>query len=189
MLMKAEPIFEAVEDVLSDKEPDEEVPIVLMTPQGEKLTHKLVQEFASFKRIVIICGHYEGVDERVREHLVTQEVSIGDYVLSGGELPAFVLCDAISRLIPGVLGSDESAQTDSYADGLLEYPQYTRPPVYRGWEVPEVLLSGHHGNVDKWRRKESLKRTMERRPDLLEGFEYSKADLKLLKEIQNEGDK
>jgi tRNA (guanine37-N1)-methyltransferase len=189
MLMKPEPIFEAVEDVLSDKGPDEEVPIVLMTPQGEKLTHKLVQEFASYKRLVIICGHYEGVDERVREHLVTHEVSIGDYVLSGGELPAFVLCDAISRLIPGVLGSDESAQTDSYADGLLEYPQYTRPPVYRGWEVPEVLLSGHHGNVDKWRRKESLKRTMERRPDLLEGFEYSKADLKLLKEIQNEGDK
>ncbi len=186
MLMKPEPIFEAVEDVLSDKKEGEEIPIILMTPQGKKLSHAMVREFSCYDRLVIICGHYEGFDERVREHLVTHEVSIGDYVLSGGELPALVLCDAISRLVPGVLGSDESAQTDSYADGLLEYPQYTRPPEYRGWKVPDILLSGDHGKVDKWRRKESLRRTMQRRPDLLEGISLSKQDLKLIKEIKEE---
>ncbi len=168
MLLKPEPVFEAVESILADRVPEEEpLAVILMTPQGRLFSQPFAQELTAYRRLLIICGHYEGVDERVRQHLVTHEVSIGDYVLSGGEVPALVLADAVVRLIPGVLGSGESAQTDSHSDGLLEYPQYTRPPEFRGWKVPDILLSGDHGRIARWRRQESLRRTLERRPDLL----------------------
>ena len=187
MLLKPGPIFEAVEGVLADCTPEEGSPaVVLMTPQGEPLKQVTAGALAGYRRLLIICGHYEGVDERVREHLVTHEISIGDYVLSGGELPALVLCDTILRLIPGVLGSDESALTDSHSGGLLEYPQYTRPPEFRGWKVPEVLLSGHHAQIEKWRREQSLRRTLARRPELLADVALTPADKKLLAELENE---
>ncbi len=168
MLLKPEPIFETLEDVLKDRQADEEpIPVILTTPQGKQFSQQLAYQLAEHKRMVIICGHYEGVDDRVREHLVTHEISIGDYVLSGGELPALVIADAVTRLIPGVLGSDESAAGDSHSDGLLEYPQFTRPAEFRGWAVPEILLSGNHAKIAAWRREQSLLKTAERRPDLL----------------------
>jgi tRNA (guanine37-N1)-methyltransferase len=168
MLLKPEPVFEALEDVLKDRRPDEEpVPVILTTPQGKQFSQPLAYRLAEHKRIVILCGHYEGVDDRVRQHIVTEEVSIGDYVLSGGELPALVIADAVVRLLPGVLGSDESAAEDSHSDGLLEYPQFTRPAEFRGWSVPEILLSGNHAKIAVWRREQSLIRTAEQRPDLL----------------------
>jgi tRNA (guanine37-N1)-methyltransferase len=168
MLLKPEPVFEALEDVLKDRRPDEEpVPVILTTPQGKQFSQPLAYRLAEHKRIVILCGHYEGVDDRVRQHIVTEEVSIGDYVLSGGELPALVIADAVVRLLPGVLGSDESAAGDSHSDGLLEYPQFTRPVEFRGWSVPEILLSGNHAKIAVWRREQSLIRTAEQRPDLL----------------------
>jgi tRNA (guanine37-N1)-methyltransferase len=143
----------------------------------------VVEELARESHLALICGHYEGVDERVREHLVDDEISIGDYVLTGGELPALVLVDAVARLIPGVLGKAESAEEESFRDGLLEYPQYTRPEEYRGWRVPEVLLSGHHAMIARWRRRESLRRTLERRPDLLACARLTADDLEVLKEL------
>ena len=153
--------------------------VILLTPQGRPFSQALAAELAQEDHLVFICGHYEGVDERVREHLATDEISIGDYVLTGGEIPAMVVMDAVLRLVPGVLGSDESPLEESHAGGLLEYPQYTRPPDYRGWKVPEVLLSGNHAEIAAWRREQELKRTAERRPDLLEkvelGPEYKKA--------------
>ncbi len=168
MLLKPEPVFKVIEDVLRDRKPDEEpIPVILMTPQGKAFSQPLAYKLAEHQRLVILCGHYEGVDDRVREHLVTEEISIGDYVLSGGELPALVVADAVVRLIPGVLGSDESAAGDSHSDGLLEYPQYTRPAEFLGWKVPEILLSGNHAKIAAWRREQSLKITAERRPDLL----------------------
>ena len=187
MLLKPEPLFEAVEGVLADLAPDEGRPaVVLMTPQGKPLKQASAGELSAYSRLLVICGHYEGVDERVREHLVTHEISIGDYVLSGGELPALVLCDTILRLIPGVLGSEESALTDSHSNGLLEYPQYTRPPEFRGWKVPEILLSGHHARIEKWRREQSLRRTLARRPDLLADASLTPADKKLLAKMEQE---
>jgi tRNA (guanine37-N1)-methyltransferase len=178
MVMKPEPIFRAVES-LSDQGagPDR---ILLMTPQGETFSQQRARELAGEDHIAILCGRYEGVDERVREHVVTDEVSIGDYVLTGGELAALVVLDAVARLIPGVLGDEGSAEEDSFTDSLLEYPHYTRPALFRGWPVPEVLLSGHHGQVHDWRRRQSLLRTMARRPDLFRHHELTPDDLRLL---------
>jgi tRNA (guanine37-N1)-methyltransferase len=175
MVLKAEPIFAAVEDLIL---PGAAVQprIILMCPQGETYTQKKAEELSAEEHLVFICGHYEGYDERIRRYLVTDELSVGDYVLTGGELPAMTVIDSVVRLLPGVLGNEQSAVTDSFSTGLLEYPHYTRPAKFRDWEVPEVLISGHHVNVDKWRRKESLLRTLERRPDLLEGRELSKEE-------------
>jgi tRNA (guanine37-N1)-methyltransferase len=145
-------------------------------------------ELAQHPRLVLICGRYEGVDERIREHLVTDEISIGDYVLTGGELPALILIDAVSRLLPGVLGDPDGAADDSHATGLLEYPHYTRPPAFRGWKVPDILVSGNHAKIAQWRREQSLMRTMKRRPELLESAPLSETDRKVLKKIQEEGD-
>ena len=162
MLMKVEPLFEAVDDLRKENT------LVLMTsPSGERFHQKMAHEFAGKEHILIICGHYEGVDERVREALVDREISIGDYVLTSGNLPAMVIVDAVTRLLPGALGSPESDVDESFENGFLEYPQYTRPPVYRGLAVPEVLLSGNHAEIAKWRREQSEKRTAGRRPDLL----------------------
>jgi tRNA (guanine37-N1)-methyltransferase len=165
MLMKPEPLFAAVEDVQGQAA--ERGPIVLLTPQGRLFDQKVATELARHDRLVLICGHYEGVDARVHEHLATDEISIGDYVLSGGELAAMVVVDAVVRQIPGVLGSPLSSADDSFAEGLLEYPQYTRPADFQGMSVPEVLLSGNHGEIALWRRQQSLLRTARRRPDLL----------------------
>ncbi len=170
MVMKPEPLFEATEAVVALGE--RRGPIVLLTPQGRTLDQTMAGELAKEQRLVLICGHYEGVDERVREHLITQEISIGDYVLSGGELPAMVVVDAVVRLIPGVLGSADSLVEESHTEGLLEYPQYTRPAEFRGWPVPGILLSGNHQEVKRWRRQQSVLRTAQRRSDLL-----AKADL------------
>ena len=166
MVMKPEPIFDAVEDVLADSHGD--VPVILLTPQGRPFTQSLAQDFASLDRIALICGRYEGVDERVREHLATDEITVGDYVLTGGELPALILIDGIARLLPGVLGDKDAASKDSHSEHLLEYPHYTRPADFRGWEVPEVLRSGDHARIASWRREQSLLRTYSRRPDLLD---------------------
>jgi len=164
------------------------VPVILLTPQGRVFSQKTALELAQHPRLALICGRYEGVDERIREHLVTDEISIGDYVLTGGELPTLILIDAISRLIPGVLGNPDGAMDDSHASGLLEYPHYTRPPEYRGWGVPEILLSGDHAKIERWRRDQSLRRTMKRRPDMMENAPLSETDHKVLKKIQTEGE-
>ena len=171
MVLKPEPIFEAVESIKSDmrlKEGVSELPIILLTPQGRLFCQQITQELSRYSHLILICGRYEGVDERVREHLVTDEISIGDYVLGGGELAAMVVVDAVVRLLPGVLGSEASPLDDSYTTGLLEYPQYTRPDVYRGWAAPEVLLSGDHAQIAKWRRQQAILRTLKRRPELLD---------------------
>lgn len=181
MLLKPEPIFEAVEAIKSDicQEENGTLPVILLTPQGRLFSQTMALELAQYRRLMLICGHYEGIDERVGEHLATDEISIGDYVLSGGELAAMVVAEAVVRLVPGVLGSEASAQDDSHATGLLEYPQYTRPPVYREWAVPEVLLSGNHAQVAKWRRQQSIRRTLERRPELLDRANLSSAERQL----------
>ncbi len=182
MVLKPEPIFEAVEEIKKDIGPGERakgLPVILLTPQGRPFSQESAQELAGYPHLVLICGRYEGVDERVREHLATDEISIGDYVLSGGELAAMVVVDAVARLLPGVLGSEASAQDDSHATGLLEYPQYTRPEVYRGWAVPEILLSGNHAQIARWRRRQALLRTMERRPELLEKAKLSSEERQL----------
>lgn len=168
MVLKPQPIFEAVEAVAGSTESQTNIPVILLSPQGRLFSHSIAAELAQYSRMILICGHYEGVDERVIEHLVTDEISIGDYVLTGGELPAMAVTDAVVRLIPGVLGSEESALEESHADGLLEYAQYTRPPEYRGYTVPEILLSGDHGAVARWRREQSVLRTLKRRPELLD---------------------
>lgn len=167
MVMKVEPIARALEAVPLK---GEDVPVILLTPQGEPFSQRIAEELASRQQLVLVCGHYEGVDERVRTRLVNREISLGDYVLTGGELSAMVVVDAVSRLVPGVLGNCESARTDSFSTGLLEYPHYTRPARYRGWEVPAVLLGGNHREIEMWRRRESLLRTRRRRPDLLRGL-------------------
>jgi tRNA (guanine37-N1)-methyltransferase len=184
MVMKPEPIFEAVEAIKTglDKEQDE-VPVILLTPQGRLFSHGIARELSQHPHMILICGHYEGIDERVVEHLATDTISIGDYVLTGGEIPAMVVADAILRLVPGVLGSDESPLDDSHANGLLEYPQYTRPAEYRGWEVPEVLLSGNHAQIAKWRREQIIKRTLERRPELLDKADLGKEDKRLVERM------
>ncbi|MBI5031523.1 MAG: tRNA (guanosine(37)-N1)-methyltransferase TrmD [Chloroflexi bacterium] len=213
MVMKAEPILAAVESVLeveswklevgsaAEAEKDSiqrpttniqsptsniQLPIILMTPQGRVFTQAIARELAQQPRIALICGHYEGVDERVRQHLVTDEISIGDYVLTGGEIPAMVVVDAVTRLIPGVLGDPAAPNKDSHATGLLEGPHYTRPADFRGWKAPDVLLSGNHAEITKWRRRESLRRTFERRPDLLDKAELSEDDLKFLRSLRND---
>lgn len=157
--------------------------VILMCPQGEPFTQAKAEELAQESHLILVCGHYEGYDERIREHLVTDELSIGDYVLTGGELPAMVVTDSVVRLLPGVLGNESSAVTDSFSTGLLEYPHYTRPADFRGWTVPDVLLSGHHAKVEQWRKEQSLRRTVERRPDLLESIELNETDRKLLERI------
>ena len=166
MVLKPEPIFEAGETI-RQQVGTAEMPMILLTPQGRLFTQAVAQELARHSHLMLICGHYEGLDERVREHLATDEISIGDYVLSGGELAAMVIVDAVVRLIPGALGSQSSAISDSHSNGLLEYPQYTRPQVYRGWSIPSVLLSGNHGEIAQWRRRQAILRTAKRRPDLL----------------------
>jgi tRNA (guanine37-N1)-methyltransferase len=186
MVMKPEPIFEAVEaikDKLDDK--DAALPVILLTPQGRLFSHKIAQELTQHPHIVLICGHYEGVDERVIEHLATDTISIGDYVLTGGELPAMVVADAVLRLIPGVLGSEESPLDDSHASGLLEYPQYTRPADFHGWEVPDILLSGNHAQIAKWRREQIIKRTLEKRPELLDKADLGLEDKRLVKRMMH----
>jgi tRNA (guanine37-N1)-methyltransferase len=185
MVMKVEPVFAAVESVLG---PETNIPVILLTPQGRVFNQKIAQELVQQPRLALICGRYEGVDERIRQHLVTDEISIGDYVLTGGELPALILIDAISRLISGVLGDPDGAMDDSHSSGLLEYPHYTRPPEFRGWGVPEILLSGDHAKIEKWRREQSLRRTLKRRPDLLENARLSESDRQNLKKIQDEGE-
>lgn len=178
MVMKPEPIFDAIENTLG-KPPA--CPVILLTPQGRTFTQKIASEWAEAGHIALLCGRYEGVDERVRQHLVSDEISIGDFVLTGGELPALLIVDAVSRLIPGVLGAENGAINDSHASGLLEYPHYTRPPEYRGWQVPEILLSGDHGKIARWRREQALLRTLQRRPDLLDSAPLTPADLDFLK--------
>ena len=182
MVMKVEPVFEAVESVLGY---DDCCPVILLTPQGRVFTQKVAAELSAHPRLALICGRYEGVDERIRQHLATDEISIGDYVLTGGELPAMILIDAVARLIPGVLGDPDGAADDSHAAGLLEYPHYTRPPEFRGWRVPEILLSGDHAKIAKWRREQSLLRTLERRPDLLETAELSEKERKFVESLKS----
>ncbi len=181
MVMKVEPIDRALASIVPSRD---NALVVLLTPQGETFNQKIAEEMSRYFRIVLVCGHYEGVDERVRDHLVDREISIGDFVLTGGELSAMVVVDAVTRLIPGVLGNYDSASYDSFSTGLLEYPHYTRPGSYRDWQVPDVLLSGNHREIESWRRKESLKRTYLRRPDLLEKIELCDEDGKTLEDIK-----
>ncbi|WP_018757781.1 tRNA (guanosine(37)-N1)-methyltransferase TrmD [Paenibacillus terrigena] len=184
MVLKAEPIFSAVESLIEEDAPKPRV--ILMCPQGERYTQAKAEELAKEEHLIFICGHYEGYDERIREYLVTDELSVGDYVLTGGELPAMTIIDSVARLLPGVLGNETSAVTDSFSTGLLEYPHYTRPADFRGMKVPDILLSGHHANVEAWRKQQSLRRTLERRPDLLEHVELNKKEKKWLQDILNE---
>lgn len=186
MVLKPEPVFNAMEDLNTDAH----TRVILMCPQGRPFTQQIAQELSKANHIVFICGHYEGYDERIREHLVTDEISMGDYVLTGGELPAMTITDAIVRLIPGVLGNEASHQDDSFSDGLLEFPQYTRPREYKDMKVPDVLLSGNHAHIDEWRHKQKLIRTYEKRPDLLEEYELTSKDKEILetykKQLKNE---
>lgn len=168
MLMQAQPVFDCHKQLISEK--NKAIRTIYVTPQGRVFDQKLAQELAGEEDLIFLCGHYEGIDERVLEEIVTDYVSIGDYVLTGGELPAMVMIDCISRLVPGVLSNEESAQTESFDDGLLEYPQYTRPEIWMDKRVPEVLLSGHHANIEKWRHEQSLERTKLRRPDLYDKY-------------------
>ncbi len=184
MIMKPDPIFAAVEAVLGEQM--ERVPIILLTPQGRLFTQQIARELSRLPRLLLICGRYEGVDERVQRHLATEQISIGDYVLSGGELPAMIIVDAITRLIPGALGDPGATFEDSHAEGLLEYPQYTRPPIFRGHSVPDVLLSGHHAEITRWRRREALRRTWERRPDLLSQARLTEEDRAYLDRLRAE---
>ncbi|HIZ40202.1 MAG TPA: tRNA (guanosine(37)-N1)-methyltransferase TrmD [Candidatus Anaerobutyricum stercoris] len=181
MVMQPEPIALAYEDIVKDMEKRPRV--IYVTPQGSVFNQSMAEELAKEEELVFLCGHYEGVDERILEEIVTDYVSIGDYVLTGGELPALVMMDAISRLVPGVLNNEDSAEFESFHDNLLEHPHYTRPVEYRGSRVPDVLLSGHHGNIDRWRREQSLKRTLERRPDLLETAELTEKDVEYLRTL------
>ncbi|MBI4926378.1 MAG: tRNA (guanosine(37)-N1)-methyltransferase TrmD [Anaerolineae bacterium] len=183
MVMKCEPIFAAVEGVLGAPPA---CPVILLSPQGRVFNQRVAMELAAQPRLALLCGRYEGIDERVREHLVTDQISIGDFVLTGGELPALALIDAVARLLPGVLGDPDGADDDSHATGLLEYPHYTRPAEYRGWRVPDVLLSGNHAEIARWRRQQSLLRTLRRRPDLLERAELSAKERQFIEKTRNE---
>lgn len=186
MVMKPEPVFAAVEAVLGSPPP---CPLILLTPQGRTFTQSVAEELAQYPQIGLLCGRYEGFDERIRQHLVTDEISIGDYVLTGGELPALIVIDAVTRLIPGALGDPTGAVDDSFASGLLEYPHYTRPANFRGWQVPEVLLSGNHAEIERWRREQALARTFERRPDLLEKADLTEQDRRFLEKLASERQK
>ena len=174
MLMQTQPIYDCYRSLYAQEA--EKPHLIYLSPQGKTLTQARVKELAAMPRVVLLCGHYEGVDERVLEEIVDEEISIGDYVLTGGELPAMVLTNSICRMLDGVLPNDEAKELESHYNGLLEYPQYTRPPVWHEKAVPEVLLSGHHANIEKWRREQSLLRTLCRRPDLLESVELTKQD-------------
>ncbi len=184
MIMTVQPIYDAYLSVVKDLEYKPKV--IYLSPQGRTLTQEVVKELSAHKHLLLLCGHYEGIDERIIEEIVDEELSIGDYVLTGGELPAMVLIDSVSRLIPGVLSSEESYSQESHYDGLLEYPQYTRPVEFNTRVVPDVLLSGHHANITRWRRKEAIKRTYIKRPDLFSKFEPGKEDKKLIEEILKE---
>ena len=189
MVMKPEPVFEAVESVLgSSLNPSRPIPgpVILLTPQGRVFTQRVAEELSHHERIALLCGRYEGVDERIRQHLVTDEISVGDYVLTGGELPALLIIDALARLIPGVLGDPTGAQDDSHSMGLLEYPHYTKPAEFRDWKVPDILLSGDHGKIERWRREQALLRTLKKRPDMLEKAELSQADRKFLENLRKQ---
>ena len=184
MLMQTQPVFECYEHICAQigKRPK----VIYMSPQGKVLTQNKVKELAREDNLIILCGHYEGIDERVIEEIVDEEISIGDYVLTGGELPALVLADSISRMLPGVLANDEAFEQESHYSSLLEYPQYTRPPEWHGKKVPDVLLSGHHKNIELWRREQSIRRTFERRRDMLDNAELSKSDRKILDSLEKE---
>lgn len=179
MVMQGQPIYDAYQSLMPKAAGAR---VVYLTPQGRPFTQRMAEELAQEEKLVFLCGHYEGVDERVIEEIVTDEISLGDFVLTGGELAAIAIIDAVSRLVPGVLGKEESFADESFSDGLLEYPQYTRPPVFMGRAVPEVLLSGHHGNVAKWRREQALLRTAKKRPDLLEKAELTEKEWEFLRE-------
>ena len=181
MVMKVEPVERALSAIRRE---DQKPQVILLTPQGETFNQKIAAELAGFQQLIMICGRYEGFDERIRRHLADREISIGDYILTGGELPALILIDAIARLIPGVLGNDESISAETFSGGLLEYPQYTRPAQYKSWGVPDVLVSGNHAEIERWRRVESIKRTWLKRPDLLEGATLSGEDQDILKKIK-----
>ena len=184
MVLKAQPIFDAVHHLTSQTIEAKKPRIILLCPQGERYSQRKAEELAKEEHLIFICGHYEGYDERIREHLVTDEISIGDFVLTGGELGAMVIVDSVVRLLPGVLGNKASAQHDSFSAPLLEYPQYTRPADFRGFKVPDILLGGNHRKIDEWRKKQSLKRTWERRPDLLEQYSLSMEEKEWLEDIQ-----
>ncbi len=177
MVMKVEPIARALDEIVPDRDNTE---VILLSPQGEIFRQEIAEALSIKKRIVLICGHYEGVDERVKENCIDREISIGDYVLTGGEYPAMVLVDAVSRLVPGFVGNSDSVLYDSFTTGLLEGPHYTRPREYKGWMVPEVLLSGHQKKIDEWRHTRSLLRTLKRRPDLLEKMDLTEEDKKII---------
>jgi tRNA (guanine37-N1)-methyltransferase len=184
MVLKPEPLFRAVADIGASRGAPGAV--IMTSPDGKRFTHADASRLAGLGHIVVLCGRYEGVDERVRTHLATETISIGDYVVSGGELPALVIVDAVARLVPGVVGDEQSVARDSFSRGLLDYPQYTRPADYQGLGVPPVLLSGHHGEIERWRRREALARTLDRRPDLLQGLALDAADAAVLKELLDE---
>lgn len=186
MVMAVEPLANCIEELESQRSYDE---VIYTAPDGEMLSQPMANTLSLKENLMILCGHYKGVDERIREHFVTKEISIGDYVLTGGELPALILADSISRMLPGVLANDDAFQQESHYSHLLEYPQYTRPVEWRGREVPQVLLSGHHANIDKWRRQQSLERTYERRPDMLQLADIDKNDRKFLDSLQNDNEK
>lgn len=186
MVMKPDPIFRAVRSLSEESLPGKRR-IILMCPSGQPFTQEKAKELATFDQLILVCGHYEGVDERVRKYLVDECISIGDYVLTGGELPAMVITDTVSRMIPGVLGAPEGAEEDSFYHGLLEYPQYTRPRDFEGMTVPDILISGDHAKIARWRRKESLRLTLQKRPDLLKSAELLETDRRLLREIEQEG--
>jgi tRNA (guanine37-N1)-methyltransferase len=181
MVLKPEPLFKAVDAIREDA--GEPQAIVLVSPHGRRFTQAEAARLAALERVVILCGRYEGIDDRVREHLATEEISIGDYVLSGGELPALVIVDAVARLIPGVVGDEDSVAGDSFSRGLLDYPHYTRPADFREWKVPDVLISGHHGAIRKWRKRRALELTLERRPDLLADAELDVEEQEILREL------
>ena len=184
MVLKAQPIFDAVEDL--KKQSDTTPKVILVCPQGERFTQAKAEQLATEDHLLFICGHYEGYDERIREHLVTDEISIGDFVLTGGELASMVIADSVVRLLPGVLGNEDSPILDSYSSGLLEHPHYTRPADFRGMKVPEVLLSGNHKKIEEWREQESLRRTFTRRPDLLESYPLTDKQKSIIKRWENE---
>ena len=183
MVMQAQPIYDAYQSIA---EKAQGARVVYMTPQGRPFTQRIAEELSQEENLVFLCGHYEGIDERIIEEIVTDEISLADFVLTGGELAAITIIDAVSRLVPGVLGKEDSFADESFSDGLLEYPQYTRPPVFHGKEVPEILLSGHHANIAKWRREQSLIRTVKKRPDLLETAELTAKERQFVERLQEE---
>jgi tRNA (guanine37-N1)-methyltransferase len=185
MVLKPEPVFNAMESI----EHNEHTRVILMCPQGRPFSQQIAQELSESEHLVFICGHYEGYDERIREYLVTDEISMGDYVLTGGELPAMTMTDAIVRLIPGVLGNQQSHEDDSFQDGLLEFPQYTRPREFKNYKVPDVLLSGNHANIERWRHEQKIIRTYDKRPDLLEHYELTQADKKVIEKHNKQSSK